>query len=69
MRRAAQRLGVAIALQKAAPRHGRLLRIDVEARRQLGIPQLQRRVHEIAGEHRMVLIVGPAGTGHGVGGS
>ena len=44
MRRAAQRVGVAIALEKTAPRYRRQLRIDVEARRQLGVTQLQRRV-------------------------
>ena len=55
MRRAAQRIGVAIALQETAPRRRRLRRIDVEFRRQFGIARLQRRVHEVAGEHRVVL--------------
>ncbi len=55
MRRAAQRLGVAIALQEIAPRRRRLRLIDVELRRQFRIARLQRRVHQVAGEHRSSL--------------
>src|SRR5271156_1447453 len=54
MRGAAERIGVAIALQELPPRHSRLCRIDVESRRDLGMLQLKRRVDQIAGKDRIV---------------
>src|SRR5258707_2891935 len=55
VRGAAERIGVAIALQEAAPRRNGLRRIDVELRRQIGIARLQRRMHEVTGEDGVVL--------------
>ena len=54
MRGAADRISVAIALQEIAPRHGRLRLVDVEFRRKFRIARLQRRMHEIAADHRGV---------------
>ena len=54
MRRAAQRLGVAIALQETAPRFRRLRLVDVELHRYFRIARLQGRMHQVAGKHRVV---------------
>src|SRR6266567_4816319 len=55
MRGAAQRVGVAIALQEAAAGGCRLRLVGVEFRRHLRIKRLDRRVHEIAREHGVIL--------------
>src|SRR5262249_24812799 len=54
MRRAAQRVGVAIALQEAAPGLSGRRRIDVELHRHFGIACLDWRMHEIAREHGVI---------------
>lgn len=51
MRRAAQRVGVAITLQEIAPRRCGLLAVDVKFRGELRITSLQRRVHQVAGDY------------------
>ena len=56
MGEAAQRVAVAIVLQKTPPGRGCLRRIDIELRRQLGIARLQRRVDQVAGHHRVVAV-------------
>ncbi len=55
MRRAAQRVGVAIALEETAPRRRGLRLIDIEFRRQFRIARLQRRMHQVARKHCIVL--------------
>ena len=60
MRRAAQRLRVAVALEEAAPRRRRLRLVDVEIDRQLRIARLQRRMHQVAGHHGLVAALAEA---------
>src|SRR3981189_1278923 len=55
MRGAAQRVGVAIAIEEIAPRRGGLRLIDIEFRRQFGVARLQRRMHQIAADHGAIL--------------
>ncbi len=55
MRGAAQRVGVAIALQEVAPRRRGLRLVDIELGRQFGMARLQRRMHQVAAEHGVVL--------------
>ena len=52
MHRAEQRFGVAVALEKGAARPDRVRRIDIGSSEELRIARLQRRMDEIAGEHR-----------------
>ena len=55
MRGAAQRIGVAVALHEVASRRCRLRLIDVELYGQFRIARLQRRMHQVAGEHGVIL--------------
>src|SRR5438445_12120131 len=55
MRGAAQRIGVAVALHEIAPRRRCLRLIDVEFHGQFRITRLQRRMHQVAGEYRIIL--------------
>src|SRR4051812_34119715 len=55
MRRAAQRVGVAIAFEEAAARDACLRLVEVELDRHFRIARLQRRMHQIAGEYRVIL--------------
>jgi hypothetical protein len=55
MRGAAQRIAVAIALHELAPRRRGLRLIDVELGGQFRIARLQRRMHQVAREHGVVL--------------
>src|SRR5271169_1389417 len=52
--RAAQGRRVAIALEEAAPGRRGLLLIEIDAHHQVGIARLDRRMDQIAGEHRPV---------------
>src|ERR1051325_507479 len=52
--RAAQGVGVAVALEEPPPRRHRLLAVGVDPHHQLGIARLQWRVDQVAGEHRLV---------------
>src|SRR6185437_5239396 len=54
--RAEQRLGVAITLEKAAAGPDGLFRVGIGAREERGIARLQRRMDQIAGEHRGVAL-------------
>ena len=54
MHRAAQCARVAVTLEKAAPRRGRLGRIIIDPHHEIRIARLQRRVDQIAGKHRLI---------------
>src|SRR6516165_289667 len=51
---AAQGICIAVALEKPAPRRDRLGRIVIDPHHKLRIARLDRRVDQIAGEHRLV---------------
>jgi hypothetical protein len=53
--RAAQRVGVAVALEKAAAGGHTLVAVGIHPHREIGIARLQRRMNQVAGEHRLVL--------------
>src|SRR5579863_5560023 len=53
--RAAQRVGVAVALEKAPAGLHRLVAVGVDAHHQLRIARLDRRMNEVTGEHRLVM--------------
>src|SRR5215469_13625169 len=63
MCRAADCIGVAIAFEETATRLGGELRIDVEPWRQLRMERLQGRMHEVAGEDRILLARSSEGEG------
>src|SRR5271166_199863 len=50
--RATQSAGVAVALQKTAPRCCRLRRVVIDPHRQFRVPRLEWRVDQITGQHR-----------------
>src|SRR3954453_11057246 len=52
--RAAQGIGVAVALEKAPPCRYRLVAVGVDPHDQLRVARLQWRVNEVAREHRLV---------------
>ena len=54
MHRAAQRVGVAVALQKPTSRGHTLVAIGVDPHHQFGVARLDGRVHQVAGEHRRI---------------
>ena len=54
MHRAAQRVGVAVALEEIPARPDSLVAVGVDAHDQFGIAGLDRRMDQIAGEHRGV---------------
>ena len=54
MHRAAQRVGVAVALEEAPSGLDGLVAIGIDPHDQLGIARLDRRMDQIAGEHRLV---------------
>ena len=55
MRGAAQRFGVAVALQEIPAGRRGLRLVDVEFRRQFGIARLQRGMHQVAAGDRDIL--------------
>jgi hypothetical protein len=54
MRSATERVSVAVAFKEITSGDRRLCGINVKLRRELGIQRLQRRVHQISAEHRVV---------------
>src|SRR3954447_4311345 len=54
MHRAAERIGVAVALEEAPPRRNGLVAVGIDAHDQLGVAGLDRRVDQVAGEYRLI---------------